>query len=60
MKPVRWSSHATDNLAEREIDRQAAEKTLTDPEFIVSVNCPRMVLMRRYFDQVLQQQEMLL
>lgn len=35
MKPVRWSPHALDNLADREIDRQAAEKTLMEPEFMV-------------------------
>jgi len=59
MKPVRWSPHALDNLDDREIDRQAAEKTLTEPEFVAPGEFPRLVLMRRYFDQVLQQ-EMLL
>ena len=59
MKPVRWSPHAIDNLADREIDRAAAEKTLANPEFMVPGQLPRLVLMRRYFDQVLQQ-EMLL
>jgi hypothetical protein len=59
MKPVRWSPHALDNLADREIDRQAAEKTLAKPEFVVPGQLPRLVLMRRYFDQILQQ-EMLL
>ena len=59
MKPVRWSPHAIDNLADREIDREAAEKTLANPEFVGPGQLPRLVLMRRYFDQVLQQ-EMLL
>ena len=59
MKPVRWSPHALENLADREIDREAAEKTLANPEFVVPGQLPRLVLMRRYFDQVLQQ-EMLL
>jgi hypothetical protein len=59
MKPVRWSPHAIDNLADREIDRAAAEKTLANPEFVVPGQLPRLVLMHRYFDQVLQQ-EMLL
>jgi hypothetical protein len=59
MKPVRWSPHALDNLADREIDREAAEKTLANPEFMIPSQLPRLVLMRRYFDQVLQQ-EMLL
>ena len=59
MKPVRWSPHAIDNLADREIDREAAEKTLANPEFVVPGQLPRLVLMHRYFDPVLQQ-EMLL
>jgi hypothetical protein len=59
MKPVRWSPHAIDNLADREIDREAAEKTLANPEFVVPGQLPRLVLMHRYFDRVLQQ-EMLL
>jgi len=59
MKAVRWSPHAIDNLTDREIDREAAEKTLANPEFMAPGQLPRLVLMRRYFDPVLQQ-EMLL
>jgi hypothetical protein len=59
MKPVRWSPHAIDNLADREIDRAEAEKTLANPDFMVPGQLPRLVLMRRYFDSALQQ-EMLL
>ncbi|MFZ2088637.1 MAG: DUF4258 domain-containing protein [Desulfobaccales bacterium] len=59
MKPVRWTPHALDNMAEREIDRAEAEKTLNAPEFEVADQPQRRILMRRYFDQVLQQ-EMLL
>jgi hypothetical protein len=59
MKPVRWSPHAIDNLADREIDREAAEKTLVNPEFVVPGQLPRLVLMRRYFDPVLQQDMLL-
>jgi hypothetical protein len=59
MKPVRWSPHALDNLVDREIDREVAEGTLTEPEFVAPGQLPRLVLMRRYFDKVLQQ-EMLL
>lgn len=59
MKPLRWSPHALNNLADREIDRAEAEKTLEEPEFEVPGQPPRRLLMRRYFDQVLQQ-EMLL
>jgi hypothetical protein len=59
MKPLRWSTHARDNLVDREIDRAVAEKTLSNPEFVVPGQLLRQVLMRRYFDQILQQ-EMLL
>jgi hypothetical protein len=59
LKPVRWSLHALHNLAEREIDRVEADTTLSTPEFEAPDQPPRRILMRRYFDQVLQQ-EMLL
>lgn len=59
MKPIRWSRHALKNLADREIDRADAEKTLAEPELVVPGQPPRQVLMRRYFDKLLQQ-EMLL
>jgi hypothetical protein len=42
-------------LADREISRSEAEKTLAAPEFNVPGQIPRMVLMRRYFDEILQQ-----
>jgi hypothetical protein len=59
VKPIRWTLHALDNLIDREIDREAADQTLTDPEFMVPKQPQRSLLMRRYFDQVLQR-EMLL
>ncbi len=59
MKPVRWTPHALQNLADREIERSVAEATLDDPEFSVPDPPARQILMRRYFDRVLQQ-EMLL
>ena len=55
MKPVRWTFHALENLAEREIDRGEAEGTLTEPEFIVSSPPSRQVYMRRYWDTILEQ-----
>ena len=60
MKPTRWTPHALNNLAEREIDREEAEKTLTNPEIIMPNQPQRLLLMRRYFDQVLQQQMLLI
>ena len=59
MKVVRRSTHALKNLADREIDRTEAEKTLATPEPVVPGQPGRQVFMRRYFDVVLQQ-EMLL
>ena len=59
MKPIRWSGHAAKNLADREIDRTEADKTLAEPELVVPGQPPRQVFMRRYFDKLLQQ-EMLL
>jgi hypothetical protein len=59
MKPVRWTSHASQNLADREIEREEAGKTLAGPELVVPDLPGRRILMRRYYDEVLQQ-EMLL
>jgi uncharacterized protein DUF4258 len=59
LKPVRWSAHALKNLADREIPREEAEKTLLGPELALPARRPRRFLMRRYFDQRLQQQMLL-
>jgi len=59
VKPIRWLPRAEKNLTDREIDRTEAERTLAEPERVAPAQPPRQVLMRRYFDRVLQQ-EMLL
>jgi hypothetical protein len=59
LKPVRWSSHALKNLTDREIPREEAERTLSNPELILPARPPRRFLMRRYFHEGLEQ-EMLL
>lgn len=59
MKPVRWSSHALKNLSDREIDREEAEKTLAAPDRIVPGVPPLVILMRSYFDTLLQQKMLL-
>lgn len=59
MKPIRWSRHALKNLADREIDRADADRTLAEPELILPGQPPRQILMCRYFDKLLQR-EMLL
>jgi len=55
MKVVRWSSHALRNLADREIEREQADRTLAAPEFVVPGEADRKVFMRRYYDTALQQ-----
>jgi len=52
--------HALNNLVDREIDRKEAEMTLTDPEFILPNQPQRELLMRQYFDRVLQQKMLLI
>ena len=59
MKRVRWSAHALQNLADREIEREQADRTLAAPEFVVAGQAGRKVLMQRYVDRILHQ-EMLL
>jgi hypothetical protein len=56
MKAIRWSEHAIQNLAEREIDRSEVEVTLMNPELVVPDPPGRDIFMRRYFDGVLQQE----
>jgi hypothetical protein len=58
-KAVRWSAHALQNLVDREIDPRVADATLATPEFAVSDDPGRRILMRQYFDEPLQR-EMLL
>jgi hypothetical protein len=55
MKVFRWTIHATKNLVDREIDPIEAERTITDPEFVTPDPPDRMIYMRRYFDNELQQ-----
>jgi hypothetical protein len=55
MKPVRWTSHALRNLADREIERDEVNEALARPESVVPDLPGRRILMRRYFDQALGQ-----
>ena len=59
MKTVRWTLHALENLADREIDREEAEKTVNGPALTVAGHGNRTVFLRKYHDRVLGQ-EMLL
>ncbi len=56
MKPIRWLPHALENLADREIPRDEAEKTLVSPELVVPGGATRRLYMRRYQDARLGQQ----
>jgi len=46
-------------LLKREVDRSAAEQTLTNPDDILPADPPRVIYQRVYYDKVLGQ-EMLL
>ena len=59
MKPIRWTAHALQNLADRQISRHEADLALQAPEFIVPAEPARQIFMMRYFEPSLQQ-EMLL
>jgi hypothetical protein len=59
MKRIRWLDHAKKKAASREIPEAEVEKTVSVPEAVTAGRPPRRILMRRYFDPVLQT-EMLL
>lgn len=59
MKPIRWTTHALQSLADREIERAEVDLTLKKPELVLPDAPGRRILMRRYFDQLLQQQMLL-
>jgi hypothetical protein len=59
MKRIRWTNHALQNLVDREIERSEAERVVAQPEFVVPDPPGRQVWMRRYFDQMLQQDMLL-
>jgi len=59
VKPLRWTSHALEALADRDIDRAEVDQTLAAPELLVVTPPRRAVLMRRYFDVRLESQMLL-
>jgi len=54
MKPIRWPTHARKKLTIREIDGREVERTIAQPDSVVSGRSSRRVYMRRYRDAVLQ------
>jgi hypothetical protein len=59
VKPLRWTAHALQMLADRGIDLVEVERAIAAPEHVVGDPPQREVLMRRYFDDPLER-EMLL
>jgi hypothetical protein len=59
MREVRWLPRALTILADREVDRDEADTTLSNPEFVAAGQPGRTIYMRRYFDAPLGR-EMLL
>ena len=59
MKAIRWTQHAVQELARREVSREEAEQTLAAPDRIVPGKPPRVIYQRRYQDALLGE-EMLL
>ena len=58
-KPIRWSPHARDRLAEHELDDDDVRLTIVAPEFVVPSLPSRRVHMRRYTDAALGQDMLL-
>lgn len=58
-KPIRWTQHALQSLAAREIAREEADSALDAPDLIVPGQPPRQIFMRRYQDAVLQRDMLL-
>ena len=56
MKTLRWTAHALESLADREIEREEAEKTVHEPTLTVPGHGGRIVFLRRYHDRLLGQE----
>lgn len=59
VKPIRFTSHAEDNLKARSISPEEIEETIRNPDREEDARSPRRVASRQYFDDVLNK-EMLL
>jgi len=59
MKPVRWTPHALDNLAAREIDFQEAQQALLHLDWTRPAHLSRTIRLRRYPDRTLNQDMLL-
>jgi hypothetical protein len=59
MKTVRWTPHALENLAAREIEAGEAQETLERPDLTRPAHLSRTIRVRRYRDRVLDQDMLL-
>jgi hypothetical protein len=57
VKKIRWTPHALEALAEREIDREEGERAIHEPTATGAGLGNRTVLLRRYYDHVLDQEK---
>ena len=55
VKPIRWSPHALERLAEHELADDDVRLTIVAPEFVVPSRPSRRIHMRRYTDAALEQ-----
>jgi hypothetical protein len=59
MKPIRWTPHASAEMAKRDVDRAEAESAILQPDAVFPARPPREFRQRRYLDKTLGE-EMLL
>ncbi|NQS97893.1 MAG: DUF4258 domain-containing protein [candidate division Zixibacteria bacterium] len=55
MKRIRWLQHAEESLSDREIKREEVEIALRSPDLVEQSWGNRSILMRKYYDSILQQ-----
>lgn len=53
MKSLRWTRHVLEALAEREIERAEAERTVREPTVVHAARGSRKLHVRRYHDALL-------
>jgi hypothetical protein len=59
VKRIRWTSHALEAIAEREILQEEVERAIREPTARVPGHGHRVVLLRKYFDHLVRQQMLL-
>ena len=59
MKRIRWTRHALEVLAEREVDRDEAERAIHEPAATIPGHGGRTVYLREFSDRALGKQMLL-